>query len=1250
MIRLIFILLSILLLSFSSNAAKRYWRATSNSNWNNTANWSTSSGGTGGASVPSSSDYVIFDVNSTGTCTLDISVTVAQMKMTAGTLNTSTYNFTVSGASSCTFSGGTINGNNTFVISLTGTAAITFSGTTFNPDIHAEAPRILLRGSTFNNTSYFEKTAGTNDNGTGGNTFVGNCTIKNTGTANFNLGSNGDDSFSSDLTVDNSSTSNIYIAYNNSNTTIGGNLIVNSNGACVNTGISHNGTSSVSITGNCTVNVNTTETSKTYLGHKGSISINGTLSITNGGSDNSTIYLANNSTSTATIGGTTTIVNNGTGNSKRIFLGSKGDATFNNTLKITNSSTATSSYIYCNYDDNSLNNYNGNIVLEVNNSNSDGITFGSSNGQGVLDNGKTITIGALGFSAGTLLLKNFTQNGTTTQNITTTGTSKFNQSKNEWNGNVVFKAPRITTTETSYKGTASLEKTGDTDDNLGDNNIYKENATITNSSGYRLIICRNDPDTYEKNLSITNSGTDEIFFGQVASNIQVLGNLTVNNTNNAKFIRVANTSTSNVTISGTTTITNSSVASISRIYFGYDGDITTNGNCTFNNEPTGDKGYIYIAHNENSSAVIKGNVVITNKNGLTDKRVYFGNKGDITLNGNLSIINTATADNSHVYCSLSASSNNQYNGNITVASNGAGCDGIFFGNSGGSSTLSDGGTINIDAVNGFTEGYLTLKNFTQAGTTPQTLNLNGNGKLYIYTSTWGGNISFIAPSIYLNSSVYNGTVIIEKTGSMASSSYGGNTYNKAASIENSGSGLLKLADKAGNDYNEDVTFIRSGTKYIRPAYNFKSTLSGNLNINTNATFYIGHTIDGWFEFDGNTAQSINNTDASKPLIIRRMRVNNSTNEITLNTPLRINNNLDLINGNIITSNTNTLRMNNDAVVDNVSDNSYIDGPIEKIGDNAFVFPTGGTDSYGNSHYAGIGISAPSTNHNFTAEYHAAAHTSATTYSDPLTKVSLVEYWTLRGNSTVDVSLYWNNGTRSGIGKINDLRVAHWNGSTWEDKGNDETSGNASNGSITVNGVSSFSPFTFGTVDNEQNPLPINLINFNALKYNESVKLEWSTASEENNDFFIIERTADFRDISAIGSIDGAGNSNTILNYETIDYSPLEGKSYYRLIQVDYDGGKEYFDWKMVDFSKDYSEKIIIYPNPTDNGITNVSTQGIEGAAIIEIMDVNAKVIYRKHIIINNNTSFPIDLNLSSGIYFIRVMDNNSVYNKKWIIK
>src|SRR5690606_16419073 len=86
-----------------------------------------------------------------------------------------------------------------------------------------------------------------------------------------------------------------------------------------------------------------------------------------------------------------------------------------------------------------------------------------------------------------------------------------------------------------------------------------------------------------------------------------------------------------------------------------------------------------------------------------------------------------------------------------------------------------------------------------------------------------------------------------------------------------------------------------------------------------------------------------------------------------------------------------------------------------------------------------------------------------------------------------------------------------------------------------------------------NTLPISLTRFEVHSIEESARLSWSTASEINNDYFIIERSTDGGDFKAIAMVAGAGNSTNLIDYEFTDRSPVTGRSYYRLRQVDYDG-------------------------------------------------------------------------------------------------
>ena len=89
------------------------------------------------------------------------------------------------------------------------------------------------------------------------------------------------------------------------------------------------------------------------------------------------------------------------------------------------------------------------------------------------------------------------------------------------------------------------------------------------------------------------------------------------------------------------------------------------------------------------------------------------------------------------------------------------------------------------------------------------------------------------------------------------------------------------------------------------------------------------------------------------------------------------------------------------------------------------------------------------------------------------------------------------------------------------------------------------------------PMPIELIEFTATLYNKKVNIKWSTASEINNDYFNIERSKNGIDWYIIGTVKGKGNSNQISYYSFYDEKIIEGDTYYRLQQIDFDGENSY---------------------------------------------------------------------------------------------
>lgn len=169
-------------------------------------------------------------------------------------------------------------------------------------------------------------------------------------------------------------------------------------------------------------------------------------------------------------------------------------------------------------------------------------------------------------------------------------------------------------------------------------------------------------------------------------------------------------------------------------------------------------------------------------------------------------------------------------------------------------------------------------------------------------------------------------------------------------------------------------------------------------------------------------------------------------------------------------------------------------------------------------------------------------------------------------------------------------------------------------------------------------LPIELLDFSAIKNNNTVLLEWLTASEINNDYFDLERAKDGVNFETIGTIKGVGNSNIITRYSYVDDSPLNGVNYYRLKQTDFDG---HFSLSNINAVIMENDRITIYPNPTFGQINIENNSDLKS---VSITDLNGKVLR------TFNSKFDtIDVSyLTEGIYFLRLQTAEGIISKKFI--
>ncbi len=191
-------------------------------------------------------------------------------------------------------------------------------------------------------------------------------------------------------------------------------------------------------------------------------------------------------------------------------------------------------------------------------------------------------------------------------------------------------------------------------------------------------------------------------------------------------------------------------------------------------------------------------------------------------------------------------------------------------------------------------------------------------------------------------------------------------------------------------------------------------------------------------------------------------------------------------------------------------------------------------------------------------------------------------------------------------------------------------------------------FQMSTRQPNPSALPVELVSFRSqVVDNEAVILTWETATELNNDYFIVEHSVDGKNYVPVGHITGNGTTDEIQYYTYEHVKPYFGENYYRLKQVDFDGQFEYSNI-VTAIIKMEEAKINVFPNPVvaSRGI-NVRWIGDFGKENIQMIITNTtgKQVFVTEIDARNERESFIDLSslgLNAGIYYLTVNDKNAL--------
>ena len=259
------------------------------------------------------------------------------------------------------------------------------------------------------------------------------------------------------------------------------------------------------------------------------------------------------------------------------------------------------------------------------------------------------------------------------------------------------------------------------------------------------------------------------------------------------------------------------------------------------------------------------------------------------------------------------------------------------------------------------------------------------------------------------------------------------------------------------------------------------------------------------------------------------------------------------------------------------------------------------------------------------------------------------YWTVNQENvsgSIDYNVYYQYTDADVVGSESSIQASKFS-----------FAGNAQGGSIntTENTITYLGHTSFSTHTGEgDDPLPVELISFSGNYENDVVKLEWTTASELNNDQFVILRGSEPGYLNEIGRVSGHGTTNNVNDYQFKDRYPLDGESYYQLKQLDYDGQFELSHIVTVNNRMPGSTSVVtLYPNPTPQNNVHLFLDRSEGTPqlIISIVDQTGRLIsYRLQRINAGHFLLQLQENISGGMYFVTLHIGQEIKKVKLIIE
>jgi hypothetical protein len=652
-------------------------------------------------------------------------------------------------------------------------------------------------------------------------------------------------------------------------------------------------------------------------------------------------------------------------------------------------------------------------------------------------------------------------------------------------------------------------------------NIFTGNVTYTANNTCILNIGNTEKSTYVGNVTITRTvaGSTSLF----GKGTTIAGNFSYTNATSGSTVlgnvayKTAIAGTVNINISNTTTsgfglyrivnqTTGGSISATNTIGFDVLNDTLLVNSVTV----SGYRGSNYGKFQNNK---IAGNLIIADDasyGGGYDTRIShneIGGTAAFAVNGtntfyeadvantlNTFVGNVSYTTNGSGALNIGNGSKSTYGGNVGITRTAAGSTGAF----------SAGATIAGNFLfSNATSGPTTLGNSSNKTAIGGKVDITQNNatttsafNLYRFVNQAVGGVIAVQNSLGFNvqndTLVVNSLSITDYTGSAYGSfqnnkisgnvtiadhaSYGGGYYTTiynneiggTANFTNKGTNTLYDADVANtaNKYLGDIIYTKTGGN-ISIAAGSENEYGKGIYLNSTSGISLNN-----IKFNG-SSDGILEQLGTQPFIIPSIKLEKTgSGKITLNDSLTVGNTLALTSGRVVASLGNELIFPDNISYTGYSDASYVEGPIKKVGNDAFAFPLGGGGKV-----AKLLISPPvNISDVFSAEYINNTPINTITKEISIDHITQNEYWLLNrlvGNSDVALTLSWETARSGIVDNLANLLITNFTGGLWANKGNGSTTGTNLSGTIVSPlAMTTYGSFTLASVNATNSFLPI----------------------------------------------------------------------------------------------------------------------------------------------------------------------------------